>query len=89
MLFKKIEAIEKAYKTSIGKVIIEIIEKKRYASNENPEISMNNYGAFAWVKESCQCVYNTMIVEKVAVMDSKTLMLNKKFEVKLYVSSII
>ena len=68
-----------------GKVIVETIENRRLDPIAVPGIVVKNHGPFAWGKSPENAVYNAVVMEKVAEMDLKTLMLNPNAEMKQYV----
>ena len=73
------------YETNTGKVIIETIENLNYDPMAIPGIIVKNHGPFAWGKNPSNSVYNAVVLEKVAEMALKTLILNPKADIKLYV----
>ena len=73
------------YETNTGKVIIETIESEKYDPISIPGIVVKNHGPFAWGKSPDNAVYNAVVLEKVAEMNLKTLMLNPNAEMKSYV----
>lgn len=75
----------KAYELNTGKVIIETIEKLGYDPMAIPGIIVKNHGPFAWGKSPANAVYNAVVMEKIAEMDIKTLLLNTQAEMKQYV----
>lgn len=79
------EEVESDYETNTGKVIIETIEKRKIDPESVPGIIVKNHGPFAWGKSPENAVYNAVVMEKVAEMDLKTLMLNPNAEMKQYV----
>lgn len=79
------EEVESDYETNTGKVIIETIEKRKIDPEAVPGIIVKNHGPFAWGKSPENAVYNAVVMEKVAEMDLKTLMLNPNAEMKQYV----
>ena len=79
------EEVESDYEANTGKVIIETIEKRRIDPVAIPGMVVKNHGPFAWGKSPENAVYNAVVMEKVAEMDLKTLMLNPNAEMKLYV----
>lgn len=79
------EEVESDYETNTGKVIIETIEKRKIDPKAVPGIIVKNHGPFAWGKSPENAVYNAVVMEKVAEMDLKTLMLNPNAEMKQYV----
>lgn len=74
-----------AYELNTGKVIIETIEKLGYDPMAIPGIVVKNHGPFAWGTSPANAVYNAVVMEKVAEMDIKTLLLNPQAEMKQYV----
>lgn len=79
------EEVESDYETNTGKVIIETIEKRKIDPEAVPGIIVKNHGPFVWGKSPENAVYNAIVMEKVAEMDLKTLMLNPNAEMKQYV----
>lgn len=73
------------YELNTGKVIIETIEKLGYDPMAIPGIVVKNHGPFAWGTSPTNAVYNAVVMEKVAEMDIKTLLLNPQAEMKQYV----
>ena len=74
-----------AYELNTGKVIIETIEKMNYDPMAIPGIVVKNHGPFAWGSSPANAVYNAVVMENVAEMDIKTLLLNSQAEMKQYV----
>lgn len=68
------EEIEEAYELNTGKVIIETICKNDLLAI--PGILVKNHGPFAWGKTPAGCVYNMVVMDKVAEMAYKTMTLN-------------
>lgn len=79
------EEVEADYEASTGKVIIETIENKGIEPMAIPGIIVKNHGPFAWGKSPENAVHNAVVMEKVAEMDMKTLILNPKAEMKQYI----
>ena len=77
--------VEEAYEVNTGKVIVEHITKSGYDSMAIPGVLVKNHGPFAWGKSPANAVYNAVVMEKVAEMDLKTLVLNPNAEMKQYV----
>ncbi len=73
------------YETNTGKVIIETIENLNFDPMAIPGIIVKNHGPFAWGKNPSNSVYNAVVLEKVAEMALKTLILNPKADIKSYV----
>lgn len=79
------EEVEEDYETNTGKVVIETIEERKINTLAIPGIVVKNHGPFAWGKGPANAVYNAVVMEKVAEMDIKTLVLNPNAEMKQYV----
>lgn len=79
------QEVEDAYEVNTGKVIIEEVNKRGYDPMAIPGIVVKNHGPFAWGTSPENAVYNAVVMEYVAEMDLKTLMLNPNAELKQYV----
>lgn len=79
------EEVESDYEANTGKVIIETIENRKIDPVAVPGIVVKNHGPFAWGKSPENAVYNAVVMEKVAEMDLKTLVLNPNAEMKQYI----
>lgn len=79
------QEVEEAYEMNTGKVIIEEIKKRGYDPMSIPGIVVKNHGPFAWGKNGANAVYNAVVMEKVAEIDLKTLMLNPHSSMAQYV----
>lgn len=79
------DEVKDAYETNTGKVIIETLKKRNIDSSAIPGIVVKNHGPFAWGKSPENAVYNAVVMEKVAEMDIKTLILNPNAEMKQYI----
>ena len=77
--------VEEAYELNTGKVIIETIDTLNLDPMAVPGIVVKNHGPFAWGKNPANAVYNAVVLEKVAEMDIKTLMLNPEASMQQYV----
>lgn len=73
------------YEINTGKVIIETIDDKIHDPMVIPGILVKNHGPFAWGNSPENAVYNSVVLEKVAEMAIKTLMLNQNAEMKQYI----
>ncbi len=73
------------YEANTGKVIIETVDNGGYDPMAIPGIVVKNHGPFAWGKSPENAVYNAVVLEKVAEMDLKTLVLNPKAEMETYI----
>lgn len=73
------------YETNTEKEIIETIENLNYDPMAILGIIVKNHGPFAWGKNPSNSAYNAVVLEKVAEMVLKTLILNPKADIKSYV----
>ncbi|MCM1364085.1 MAG: L-ribulose-5-phosphate 4-epimerase [Faecalibacterium sp.] len=79
------DEVESAYEANTGKVIVETIIEKGYDPMAIPGIIVKNHGPFSWGKNAADSVYNAVVMEKVAEMDIKTLMLNPQSSMTQYI----
>lgn len=79
------EEVEGDYEKNTGKVIIETIESIGYDPMSIPGIVVKSHGPFAWGNSPANAVYNAVVMEKVADMGLKTLMLNKESNMEQYI----
>ena len=77
--------VTEAYEVNTGKVIIETVENRGYDPMAVPGIIVKNHGPFTWGKNAAESVYNAVVLETVADMAFKTLMLNRESSIKQYV----
>ena len=77
--------VMEAYELNTGKVIIETIERGGYEALSIPGIVVQNHGPFAWGKNPANAVYNAVVMEQVAMMDSITLTLNPQAKMPQYI----
>lgn len=79
------EEVEEAYERNTGKVIVETIDGLGYDPMAVPGIIVKNHGPFCWGKSPANAVYNAVVLETVAEMDLKTLLLNPDSSIARYV----
>ncbi|MDO4439293.1 MAG: L-ribulose-5-phosphate 4-epimerase [Eubacteriales bacterium] len=79
------QEVMEAYEANTGKVIVECINELGYAPMSIPGIIVKNHGPFAWGTTPSNAVHNAVVMENVAEMDLKTLILNPNAEMKQYV----
>ena len=79
------DEVEEAYEKNTGKVIIETIDSLGYDPMAIPGIVVKNHGPFAWGNSPANAVYNAVVMETVAEMDLRTLMLNPDASIAKYV----
>lgn len=79
------EEVETAYELNTGKVIVECIKERRIDPMAVPGIVVKNHGPFSWGKDADAAVYHAVVMEAVAEMDLKTLLLNSDASMQQYV----
>ena len=79
------QEVEDAYEVNTGKVVIEHFEKDHIDPIAVPGCVVKNHGPFAWGKDADDAVYHAVVMEKVAEMDIKTLLLNPNASMAQYV----
>lgn len=77
--------VMEAYEFNTGKVIIDCVKKLDYDPMSIPGILIKNHGPFSWGNSPANAVYNAVVMEMVAEMDLKTLMLNPNADMKQYI----
>lgn len=77
--------VEEAYEANTGKVIVECIQERGINPMAIPGIVVNNHGPFSWGKDAATSVYHAVVMETVAEMDLKTLLLNPEASMAQYV----
>lgn len=73
--------VDNAYEMNTGKVIIETIKDVVGI----PGVVVKNHGPFAWGKDAAESVYHAVVMEKIAEMNIKTLLLNPDSSMAQYV----
>lgn len=73
------------YEANTGKIIIETIDNMEYNPMDIPGILVKNHGPFAWGNSPANAVYNAVVMEIIAEMDIKTLLLNPSSTMAQYV----
>ena len=77
--------VKEAYEANTGAVIIETVKERGYDVMAIPGIVVKNHGPFTWGKDAAGSVYNAVVMENVAHMAIKTLMLNRESSLAQYV----
>ena len=79
------EEVKGEYEASTGKVIIEEMNNRDLMPLAMPGILVNGHGPFAWGDSPDAAVYHAVVMENVADMAIKTIMLNKDAALERYV----
>lgn len=79
------EEVDEDYEFNTGKVIVETITKRGINPLAVPGIVVKNHGPFSWGKDAAASVYHAVVMEKVAEMDLKTIMINPAANMQQYI----
>jgi L-ribulose-5-phosphate 4-epimerase len=79
------EEVEEAYELNTGKVIVDCIKERGIEPMAVPGIVVKNHGPFSWGKDAGAAVYHAVVMEAVAEMSLKTLLLNPQASMQQYV----
>jgi L-ribulose-5-phosphate 4-epimerase len=77
--------VEKDYEINTGKVIVEELDKRSIDQIEVPGCLVRNHGPFTWGNDPLNAVNNAVLLEKIADMALKTLLLNQDSSMQKYV----
>lgn len=77
--------VEEDYEVNTGRVIVECVIDRKTDPMAVPGITVKNHGPFAWGKDAPAAVYHAVVMEAVAEICLKTLILAPKAEMKQYV----
>jgi L-ribulose-5-phosphate 4-epimerase len=70
------DEVEVGYETNTGKVMVDTVRQSGYDVLDIPGILVKNHGPFAWGTSSSDSVYKAVVMEAVANMALKALLLN-------------
>lgn len=79
------EEVDEDYELNTGKVIVETIKQRDIDPIAVPGIVVKNHGPFSWGKNAEDSVYHAVVMEKVAEMDLKTLIINPSANMQQYI----
>lgn len=79
------QEVEEDYELNTGLVITETIRERKLDPLAVPGIVVRNHGPFSWGKDAAASVYHAVVMEKVAEMNVKTLLLNPDSTIAKYV----
>lgn len=72
------EQIMNDYEKNTGKIIVDTIRKEKCHPLSMPGVLVKNHGPFTWGEDSVRAGYFSEVLEKLAEIDIKTIMLNKQ-----------
>ncbi len=79
------EEVEFDYEINTGRVIVETINKRNYNPMNIPGVVVKNHGPFTWGKDAMDSVHNAVVMETIADMNLKTVLLNPNSNIQQYV----
>lgn len=79
------EEVEEAYELNTGKVIVDCIRQREIDPIAVPGVVVKNHGPFSWGKDAAAAVYHAVVMDVVAEMNLKTLLLNPNATMQQYV----
>ena len=77
--------VNEGYELNTGKVILECINERKLDPLAVPGIIVKNHGPFCWGKNAANSVYHAVVLETVAEMDLKTLLLNPRASIEGFI----
>ena len=79
------EEVAGDYELNTGKVIVETFAERGIEPGDIPGVIVAGHGPFAWGKDPGNAVHNAVVMEKIAEMNIKTLMINSSAKLPDYV----
>lgn len=77
--------VEADYELNTGKVIVETLRARGIEPLSVPGIVVRNHGPFTWGKDAAASVYHAVVLDTVAEMSLKTLLLNPEAAMPQYI----
>lgn len=74
-----------AYEENTGKVIAETFKERNLDPLAVPGVLVRNHGPFTWGKDPAEAVYHSVVLEEIAEMAWKTLLMNPAASLEAYV----
>lgn len=71
------EEIKGDYELNTGKVVVEEFNKRKIDPNQMPGVNVRSHGPFTWGKDPFDAVHNSIVLDTLAQMALKTLVINK------------
>lgn len=79
------DEVEFDYEINTGRVIVETINKRNYNPMNIPGVVVKNHGPFTWGKDAMDSVHNAVVMETIADMNLKTVLLNPNSNIQQYI----
>lgn len=76
--------VQNGYELNTGKVIVECVEQRHIDPIAMPGVVVKNHGPFCWGNSPEASVYHAVVMDTVAEMALKTMLLNPDAEIKQY-----
>ncbi len=74
------EEIHGEYELNTGKVVVEEFKTRKIDPNNMPAVLVHSHGPFTWGKDSFDAVHNSVVLETLAEMALKTVIISKDVE---------
>ena len=79
------EEVINEYELNTGYVIVECFRRRNIDPDAVPGVIVKNHGPFAWGKDPASAVFHAVVMENIAEMDIKTILLNPASSMQQYV----
>lgn len=79
------QEVELGYEHYTGRVIVETIDDLGYNPMDIPGILVKNHGPFSWGDSAAKAVYHSVVMETVAEMNIKTVLINPNSSMAQYI----
>lgn len=79
------QEVEEEYEVNTGKVIVETFKERNVDPIAVPGVVVKNHGPFSWGEDAASSVYHAVVMEAIAEMNLKTLVLNPEASMARYV----
>ena len=79
------EEVLQGYEENTGRVIVECFNNNKINPQYVPGVIVKNHGPFCWGKDANESVYHAVVMETIAEMNLRTLLLNPKAKMAKYV----
>lgn len=79
------QEVKEAYELNTGKVIVETLKERNIDPMAIPGVIVKNHGPFSWGKDAAASVYHAVVMDTVAEVGLKTLLLNPQASMEQYI----
>ena len=77
--------VDELYETNTGRIIVECVNNLKTNPLDIPGVLVRNHGPFTFGRNADEAVFNSVVLEQIAEMAQKTLLLNKNSSMKHYI----